>query len=254
MSMLAAAATSNAPLAFTYNRSGGTLSAAPPQPIKQIGSVSGQDSITQENYTDTVTLSASGVEQSQQVNDSERTGGKSAGTTKSEKPAAGEEQAKTGIQKLTPAEEQVVQQLQKRDREVKAHELAHLTSAGQYARGGPTYSYQQGPDGQRYAVGGEVPIDISKERTPEQTIVKMEVVRNAAMAPAQPSSADRSIAAAAAAIEAEARQEVQSARADASQGQGKSSSVSQTTNEQPLENNSVVSAASRRTLPLDLVA
>ncbi len=252
--MLAAATTSTAPLAYTYDRSGGTLSPVPAQPVKQIGFASEQDSITPENYKDKVTLSASGVEQSRQANDTENAGGKAADTTNNEKQVPSEGQGKTGIQKLTPAEEQVVQQLQKRDREVKTHEMAHLASAGQYARGGPTYTYQQGPDGQRYAIGGEVPIDISKEKTPEQTIQKMEVVRNAAMAPAQPSSADRSIAAAAAAMEAQARQEIQNARADASLEQGKSRSASRSTNERPLMNNSVVSAGAPRTRPLNIVA
>ncbi|NOQ47505.1 MAG: catalase, partial [Desulfobulbaceae bacterium] len=99
-------------------------------------------------------------------------------------------------------------ELKQRDREVRAHEQAHLANAGQYA-GGPSYSYQQGPDGKRYAVGGEVPIDVSKKRTPEQTIQKMRTVRRAALAPANPSSADRSIAASASRKEAEARRELQ---------------------------------------------
>ena len=252
--MLSAAATTIAPYIYTYDRSGGARSLFRSEQSKQIGFTSEQGSTTTENYKDKVTLSASGVEQSQQAINTENEGSKAADTTNGEKQVPTENQAKTGFQKLTPAEEQVVQQLQKRDREVKAHELAHLASAGQYARGGPSYSYQLGPDGQRYAIGGEVPIDISKESTPEQTIQKMEVVRSAAMAPAQPSSADRSIAAAAAAMEAQARQEIQNARVEASQGQGKSGTASPATNDQPLQNNSVVSASAYRIQPLDIVA
>ena len=109
---------------------------------------------------------------------------------------------------LTAEEEKTVARLQARDREVKAHEQAHLAHAGRYAAGGARYSWQTGPDGRRYAVGGEVPIDLSEEPEPEQTIRKMQVVRRAALAPAQPSAADRTIAATATQKEARARQEL----------------------------------------------
>ncbi len=118
------------------------------------------------------------------------------------------ENAKADSQGLSPEEQQAIQKLKQRDREVKAHEQAHLANAGQYAAGGPSYTYQTGPDGRRYAIGGEVPIDVSKEKTPEQTIRKMEVVRRAALAPANPSGADRAIAARASMTEAQARREL----------------------------------------------
>jgi hypothetical protein len=102
-----------------------------------------------------------------------------------------------------------IEKLRQRDREVRTHEQAHLASAGQYAAGGPSYTYESGPDGKKYAVGGEVPIDVSKESTPEETLIKMQVVAKAALAPLNPSSADRRIAARAAMISAEARRELQ---------------------------------------------
>ncbi|MEM7577628.1 MAG: putative metalloprotease CJM1_0395 family protein, partial [Planctomycetota bacterium] len=101
-----------------------------------------------------------------------------------------------------------------RDREVRTHEMAHKNAAGQHATSGPTYSYQTGPDGQKYAVGGSVGIDLSPEDTPEATIKKMEVVRRAALAPAEPSSQDRKVAAQASQIAAQARQEKQQVEAD----------------------------------------
>lgn len=104
---------------------------------------------------------------------------------------------------------EVVQQLKKRDREVRTHEQAHLSVAGRYAAGGASFSYQTGPDGTRYATGGEVPIDLSAENTPEATIQKMETIKRAALAPADPSSADRQIAAEASAKEIQAMQEFQ---------------------------------------------
>ncbi len=109
---------------------------------------------------------------------------------------------------LSPEQQQQLLDLKSRDREVRLHEQAHLSTAGQYAAGSPSFTYQQGPDGSRYAIGGEVQIDISKESTPEATIQKMETVRAAALAPAEPSAADRAIAAQAAITISQARQEV----------------------------------------------
>ncbi|WP_428522419.1 putative metalloprotease CJM1_0395 family protein [Roseibium sp.] len=94
---------------------------------------------------------------------------------------------------LTEAEEKQVQELKQRDREVRAHEQAHARVGGAYASA-PTYTFQQGPDGKRYAVGGEVQIDTSTERTPEATIRKMRVVISAALAPAEPSGQDLRVA------------------------------------------------------------
>lgn len=109
---------------------------------------------------------------------------------------------------LTPEEEKQLLELKARDREVRIHEQAHLSAAGRYAAGGPSFTYQQGPDGNKYAIGGEVPIDVSKEATPEETILKMQIVRQAALSPAEPSSADRQIAAKASMLAAQARQEL----------------------------------------------
>ncbi|MDX1353690.1 MAG: putative metalloprotease CJM1_0395 family protein, partial [Thiomicrorhabdus sp.] len=53
----------------------------------------------------------------------------------------------------------VINQLKARDAEVRAHEMAHLSTAGGYARGGMSFTYQMGPDGKQYAIGGEVGID-----------------------------------------------------------------------------------------------
>ncbi|TVR08746.1 MAG: SprA-related family protein [Planctomycetota bacterium] len=96
---------------------------------------------------------------------------------------------------LSEQELQQLQELQDRDRAVRAHEQAHAAAAGSLALGGPTYSYQRGPDGRNYAIGGEVKIDTSPvPGDPEATIRKMDQVRRAALAPADPSPADRMIA------------------------------------------------------------
>src|SRR5690606_14550048 len=71
------------------------------------------------------------------------------------------------------------------------------------------YSYQQGPDGKQYAVGGEVGIDVSSvPNNPQATIQKMQQVRAAALAPAEPSGADHAVAAKAAQAEAQAREQL----------------------------------------------
>lgn len=111
--------------------------------------------------------------------------------------------------RLNEEQRRQIEELAKRDREVKAHEQAHKAAAGAYAQGGPNYEYQAGPDGRRYAVGGSVDIDTSPVRgNPEATLEKAQVIRGAAMAPADPSGADRSVAAAAAQLAAQARKEL----------------------------------------------
>ena len=62
--------------------------------------------------------------------------------------------------------------------------------------GQPSYRYQTGPDGQRHAIAGEVTIDASPVADdPEATIAKMEIVKAAALVPAEPSTQDRKVAA-----------------------------------------------------------
>lgn len=113
----------------------------------------------------------------------------------------------------------VVAQLAAADRSVREHEQAHLAAAGPYARGGPSFSYELGPDGKRYAVGGEVAIDASPDpSSPEATIRKAEIVRQAALAPAQPSPQDEQVAAAASAMEAAAQAELMQQRQAAAYG------------------------------------
>lgn len=119
---------------------------------------------------------------------------------------------------LTEAERAMVQDLSARDQEVRRHEEAHARVGGEFA-GQPSYTYQTGPDGQRYAIGGEVPIDVAPvPGDPEATIVKMEVVKRAALAPAEPSDADRRIAALADAQRLQALAELNASRGLSSTG------------------------------------
>lgn len=104
---------------------------------------------------------------------------------------------------LSEEEKRVVAELKQTDAKVRAHERAHAAVGGQYA-GAPSYSYTRGPDGQLYAVSGEVAIDIGAESDPEATLQKANQVAAAALAPADPSGADRAVAAAAAQLRLQA--------------------------------------------------
>jgi hypothetical protein len=112
-------------------------------------------------------------------------------------------------QDLDSEEIRELSKMKQRDREVKAHEQAHIAAGGSYVKGGAKYEYEEGPDGKKYAVEGEVQIDTSKvPGDPEATLRKMQVIREAAMAPATPSATDRKIAAQAANTENQARMEI----------------------------------------------
>ena len=125
--------------------------------------------------------------------------------------SAKEEQDRDGLgamEELPEDEQQEVEELKARDREVRQHEQAHMAAAGSYANGGPSYEYTRGPDGKRYATGGEVSIDTSKESEPEATLRKARQIYRAALASAEPSPQDRSVASQAKQMEAEARAEI----------------------------------------------
>jgi hypothetical protein len=110
---------------------------------------------------------------------------------------------------ITEAEKKQIEELKRRDREVRAHEQAHLAAAGGQAVGGAHYEFQAGPDGRRYAVGGHVNIRLTQETgNPRATLQKAMSARAAATAPADPSGADLSVAAAASQMAAQASREL----------------------------------------------
>jgi hypothetical protein len=110
---------------------------------------------------------------------------------------------------LGSEEENLLSELKRRDQQVRSHEQAHVSAGGRFILSGTQFSYQTGPDGRRYAVGGEVSIDSSPvPGDPEATIRKEEAVARAALAPADPSPQDRTVAANARQIIAQARVEL----------------------------------------------
>lgn len=119
-----------------------------------------------------------------------------------------EQQAKRAEAVQTQREQAVVEKLKARDRELRAHEAAHAAVGGQYA-GSPTYTYQRGPNGVSYAVGGEVSISTSEiAGDPEATLQKAQQIQRAALAPAEPSAQDRRVAAKASQMAQEARVDI----------------------------------------------
>lgn len=233
----------------TYDRSGKTGAFLRSEPARPVANIFDQGSTTTEKYKDKVSLSPDGLDKSRQeatIGDGRGQDGEATESHGDKRAAAGQQ---PGTQQLSEAEEKIIRQLKERDREVKAHEMAHLASSGQYARGGPSYAYQQGPDGRRYTVGGEVPIDIGKERSPEETIQKMQAVQRAAMAPADPSATDRGIAANAAALENQARQELQHERTNPQEERTDAPSE-----EAPQTAGEATVSSSRRRLPEDVFA
>ncbi|MEE1674494.1 putative metalloprotease CJM1_0395 family protein [Agarivorans aestuarii] len=117
-----------------------------------------------------------------------------------------------GQNELSEGEQKKVDELSARDQEVRTHEAQHQAVGGQYASAA-TFELERGPDGKQYAVGGEVSIDVSEiPDDPQATIAKMEQVQRAALAPAEPSSQDRQVAAQAQQKAAEAQRELNHAQ------------------------------------------
>lgn len=134
--------------------------------------------------------------------------------------ASGGANAKSNSGETLSVEElRQLEQLKARDREVKAHEQAHLSAAGGFATSGASFTFATGPDGVRYAIGGEVSIDTSAvPGDPEATLRKADMIRRAALAPAEPSSQDLKVASSASAMANKARIELIQQRQQSSEG------------------------------------
>ncbi|ABB45061.1 hypothetical protein Suden_1787 [Sulfurimonas denitrificans DSM 1251] len=109
-------------------------------------------------------------------------------------------------EKLSQDEKRLVADLQSRDAEVRTHEAAH--QSGGASTGGASYTYQKGPDGRMYAIGGEVSISFQTGSTPQETIVNAQAVIASALAPADPSAQDIAVASSAMIMMMKAQQQV----------------------------------------------
>ncbi len=162
--------------------------------------------------------------------------------SKSTSPASSNTNA-SGVNLNDPEVVKVISQLESRDREVRIHEQAHAAVGGQYVTSGPSYTYQTGPDGKRYAVGGNVGIDVSPiPNDPQATLAKARQVIQAAMAPAQPSSQDYAVAQSAQAMMQQAQQELSTQRQASMTGETDSESeMSKLTEPNQNDNNQAAS-------------
>ncbi|MDA3907929.1 MAG: putative metalloprotease CJM1_0395 family protein [Sulfurimonas sp.] len=107
---------------------------------------------------------------------------------------------------LSQDEKRLVLDLQSRDTEVRAHESAH--QSGGASTGAASYTYQQGPDGKMYAIGGEVSVSFQSGSTPQETIANAQAVIASALAPADPSGQDLAVASSAMVMMMKAQQQV----------------------------------------------
>ncbi len=84
--------------------------------------------------------------------------------------------------------------LKARDLAVRVHEGLHLDAAGGLVQDGPEYTFQRGPDGNYYAVGGDVDVQASATHDPQKARRDALGLQLAATAPADASAADMAVA------------------------------------------------------------
>ncbi len=114
-----------------------------------------------------------------------------------------------GADGLTDKEREEVKKLKETDKKVRQHEQAHMAAGAGLIISGAQFEYKRGPDGQLYAVSGEVTIDTSEvPNNPEATLEKAKKIQRAALAPQDPSPQDRQVAAKARQMENKARMEI----------------------------------------------
>lgn len=128
------------------------------------------------------------------------------GTLPRGKGAADAQPPKT--REISPEQQRQIDELRAIDRQVREHEAAHLRNGAGVVTSGASYSYAYGPDGKQYAVAGEVGIDTSPERKPEDNIDKGQRIQIAALAPRDPSSTDFRVASIGGRLEAQGRSDL----------------------------------------------
>lgn len=113
------------------------------------------------------------------------------------------------VGEMTLEQANELKRIQGKAEKVVSHEDAHAMVGGTLMLGGPTYQYELGPDGEVYESSGQSRIDMSPlVGNPQGTVFKMQHVKRAAMAPLNPSGADRVVASQADQIENQARKQL----------------------------------------------
>jgi len=104
--------------------------------------------------------------------------------------------------------QKTIDRLKSRDREVRLHEMSHSTNPDLIKIGPSHFDYTIGPDGKAYATGGNVILSTGNSRTPEEALSKARALKQASMAPGEPSSMDFQALNAALSMEFEALSQV----------------------------------------------
>jgi hypothetical protein len=96
---------------------------------------------------------------------------------------------------LTAREMALFERLQRRHRDLMRHEMEHFQTGQPYASF-PQYFYVRGPLNRQFAISGIVKFDESPiQGDKKETLIKLEKLRRAALAPRTPSNQDRQVAA-----------------------------------------------------------
>ena len=85
----------------------------------------------------------------------------------------------------------VLEKFKRTDAEIRSHEQIHASIG--HTTAPISYTYQQGPDGKMYAVGGSVRLDTSMPEDPKAAAFKLDQIQRAASAPMDSSAADNQI-------------------------------------------------------------
>ena len=139
----------------------------------------------------------------------------------------------TGSEELTQQEQREVSELKMTDAQVRNHEHAHKAAAGGLHTSGPNYEYETGPDGRKYAVAGDVNVSYSHSADPEVNLRNAQQLKASALAPADPSSQDRKVAAQAEMEIAQARQEILEEQNQARDEEENSSNINNVSSSEP---------------------
>ena len=87
----------------------------------------------------------------------------------------------------------VLEKFKQTDEKVRTHEQIHASIG--HTTAPISYTYQQGPDGKMYAVGGQVRLDTSIPKEPKAAAFKLDMLQKAASGPIDSSGADNTISA-----------------------------------------------------------
>ncbi|MEA2017581.1 MAG: putative metalloprotease CJM1_0395 family protein [Campylobacterota bacterium] len=86
----------------------------------------------------------------------------------------------------------VLEKFKQADANIRSHEQIHASIG--HTTAPIAYTYQEGPDGKMYAVGGHVKLDTSIPDDPKAAAFKLDMLQKAASGPIDSSAADNTIA------------------------------------------------------------